>query len=107
MPLKKVHPDIEVKRPIGLCGHHTRVHPQVSIALVQHTPVALALAGDVFHGAIRQCRLVAKDKGLLYAQGFVDPTPLQSIAMQFKKFGVSRALCVMINSSKSQPAKVI
>ena len=84
MPFKEIHADIKVQRPIGLRGHHTGIHPQIAVALIQNAPITLALAGDVLHRSVGQGGLVTECEMLVYAQGLVDPVPLRAIAMQFK-----------------------
>ena len=93
MPFEKVHADVKIKRPVSLGGHHAGVHPEVAFALIQNAEIALRLARDVLHRAVRQGGFVAKGKGIIDAQWPVDPMPAVAVLVQREQVRVVLGLC--------------
>ena len=67
MQLKKVHPYIEIKRPIRLRRYCACIHPQIIIALIKHAEITLCLARYVFHWAIGQGGFIQKGERVINA----------------------------------------
>ena len=81
VPFEKVHADVEVQRPVRLSRHHSGVHPQHVITLIQNRVIALGLTRDVFQRTTRQRGFIKEGELLINAHGLVDPVPLIAIAV--------------------------
>ena len=82
VPFKKVHADVKIQGPIRLGRHHSCIHPQVIVPLIQDAKIPLGLSGDIFHRAIGQRGFIAECEPILNPQRFVNPMPLVAIAAE-------------------------
>ncbi len=79
VPLEEVHADIEVERPVCLCGDYSCIHPEISVTLVENGEIALSLTGNILHGAVGQSGGIPEDEGVVDAHGTVYPSPFVAI----------------------------